>query len=96
MEPFELSEALEELRLEINATDPSDGAAKERLNQLISDIERRVQRSRESGAEERAEAEHADTLLDNIRDAIKQLELEHPRATTLLNQIMMTLGSAGI
>ena len=88
MHSDKLREALEELRAEINHADLNDGPARERLNTLISDLERKL--------EHPDDEEHHASLLGNVKDSIGQLELEHPRATTILNQIMTSLGGIGI
>ncbi len=57
-----------------------------RLNRLVSDIEERI----EGGGGTRPD------LADTVRDAIRHFEVEHPRATAVLNDIMVTLGNMGI
>jgi len=88
MNPDKLNEALEHLRHEIEQLDVSDTAAKQRLGALITDIERKLG--------EPDDDELHETIVGNVRDAIGQFETEHPRATSILNQIMMTLGDVGI
>jgi len=88
MQSEKLRQSLEELRTAINASDLADGPARENLNRLISDIEGKLANPDDT-------ARHA-TLVDNVKDSIQQLELEHPRATTILNQIMAALGGVGI
>ena len=83
-----LRESLEELRSEINSADLSDGPSRERLNRLITDIERKL--------ETPDDAEHHENLVTSVKDSINHLELEHPRATSILNQIMTTLAGGGI
>jgi len=88
MQNAKLKEALEELRAEINRADMSDGQARDRLNSLITELEKRI----EHPADQKQDA----SLIDNLKDSIGQLEVEHPRATTILNQIMTSLGGIGI
>ncbi len=88
MHSDKLRAALEELRAEINHADLTEGPARERLNALITDLERKL--------EDPDDEEHHASLLGNVKDSIGQLELEHPRATTILNQIMTSLGGIGI
>ena len=83
-----LHESLANLREEVNQGDLTDAGAKARLNELISDLERKLERP--------DDAEHHETLLRNVKESIGQLELEHPRATNILNQIMVALGNIGI
>jgi hypothetical protein len=88
MQSERLRESLEQLRAEINSAVPSSGPTRERLNRLISDIERKLASP--------DDAEHHESLLSQVQDSIHHLELEHPRATTILNQIMTTLAGGGI
>jgi hypothetical protein len=88
MKDTKLREALEQLRQEINASDISAGAARDRLNGLISDLEDRM--------EQNAEPESDQGLIESLKESIGNLELEYPRTTSILNQILTTLGGAGI
>ncbi len=93
MHSDKLRKALEELRSEINDAEMSSGPTRDRLNNLITDIERKLEN--QNNGDDEGEDEDA-SLLDNVKDAINHLELEHPRATTILNQIMTSLGGIGI
>ncbi|MFT5048866.1 MAG: hypothetical protein ACI8QZ_000253 [Chlamydiales bacterium] len=88
MQSEQLRESLRQLRATIEASDLSQGPAREKLNQLISDIEHKL--------EDPDDAERHASLVENVKDSIQHLELEHPRATTILNQIMAALGGVGI
>ncbi len=88
MQDDKLREALEGLRAEINSADLSAGPARERLNKLISDLERKL--------EVPDDEEHHESFLGNIKESISQLEVEYPQATAILNQIMTSLGGTGI
>lgn len=88
MQSERLRESLEQLRAEINRAIPPEGPARERLNRLISDIEHKLASP--------DDAEHHENLLTNVTDSIQQLGLEHPKAATILNQIMTTLAGGGI
>lgn len=79
---------LEKLKEEINNTISADSPAKETLIALINDVEKRV--------EEPLDEDQDDTLLENMKDAISRFETEHPRATAILNDIMVTLSNMGI
>ena len=83
-----LQEELEKLREEANNIAVGNDEAREKLNLLISDIEKKLE----------APADEIDRkdLLQGIKDAIGQFESEHPRATAILNDIMITLGNMGI
>ena len=83
-----LREDLERLRTELDALARSDFSARDKLNSIINDIERRIQEP------EDASAHHG--LIASIRDAIHHFEAAHPRATAILNDIMVTLSNMGI
>ena len=42
------------------------------------------------------DAEHHASVIARLEDAISRFEVEHPRATGILNHIMVTLGNMGI
>ncbi len=88
MQDETLREALEELRKEINDSDLGEGAARDRLNKLISGLESKLDSKREDP--------HHGGLVEAVKDSIGHLELEYPRTTRILNQILVTLGGAGI
>lgn len=88
MENEELRGSLEALRAEVDRLESGDREAKERLDRLISDIETKLA--------EPENAEHHDTLVENVREAIAHFEVSHPRTTGVLNHIMVTLGNMGI
>lgn len=83
-----LHEDLERLRAEVDRAAQEAAAAKKELNDIINDLEKRI-------AEPADNAHHRD-LLSNIRKAIERFETEHPRATAILNDIMVTLSNMGI
>lgn len=83
-----INDALAQLRKEIERLEIGNRAAKERLTSLVESIEERVEAS--GGGEE-----HQD-LVDEMKDAITHFEVEHPRITGIINDLMMTLSSAGI
>lgn len=83
-----INDALAQLRKEIERLEIGNRAAKERLTSLVESIEERVEAS--DGGEE-----HQD-LVDEMKDAITHFEVEHPRITGIINDLMMTLSSAGI
>jgi len=83
-----LNDALGELRKEIERLEIDNQAAKDRLASLVENIEQRIESSG-GGAEHHA-------LVEEMKDAITHFEVEHPRITGIINDIMMTLSSAGI
>lgn len=88
MPDTEVRKLLAELNEELDLLTPGDEAAKKKLGQLIEDIEKRLDNPGD-------EAHHAG-VVENAQDTIRQLEVEHPRATGILNNIMMTLSNMGI
>lgn len=88
MTDTKLQTELEKLRNEVNNIAVGNDEAREKLNLLISDIEKKL--------EGRADEAHDNNLLQGIKDAIGQFESEHPRATAILNDIMITLSNMGI
>lgn len=83
-----LQDELEKLRNEIENVARHDTAAKERLTELVDEVEQ--------GLDELSDTEIDDNMLEGIREAITQFETEHPRATAILNDIMVTLSNMGI
>lgn len=88
MDNEQLRDSLEQLRAEINQTGADGQEARRKLNDLISDIEH--------GLDNPDDHEHRATVVASMNDAIAQFEVEHPRATGILNHIMVTLSNMGI
>lgn len=86
MSDQQLHADLERLRAEVNALSEDNPNSREKLNLLISDIEKQLDES----------SENDEGLIDKLKDAIHQFETEHPRATAILNDIMVTLSNMGI
>ena len=84
----DLHQQLEELRAEIDRVARNDTAAKDRMNELLGEVEKTIDAS--------SDQEIDDNLMENLRETISQFETEHPRATALLNDIMVTLSNMGI
>lgn len=82
-----LENELVRLREEVNRLTEDDVESREKLNRLISEIEKKLDREREDDDQ---------GLLDSAREALKHFEAEHPRATAILNDIMVTLSNMGI
>lgn len=84
----ELRDGLERLRAERDRLPAEDRDNRERLDALIAEIEDRLahpdDRDRHHG------------LVERVREAIEEFEVEHPRATAILNDIMVTLANMGI
>ena len=82
-----LQQLINQLREEIAQLPESDHSARERLTMLVTDLEARL---------EAPDPQDHDTLVQNVRESIRHLEVEHPRTTGVLNHIMMTLSNMGI
>jgi hypothetical protein len=87
MSENELQQKLEKLRAEIEKVASNDTEARERMNALLGEVEKTLAASGE---------EVDENLLENIREAVSQFETDHPRATAILNDIMVTLSNMGI
>ena len=83
-----LQEELEKLRNEVNEAANANDELTRKLNLLISDIEKKME-------DPEGEGHHSD-LVQAIKNTINQFESEHPRATAILNDIMVTLSNMGI
>ena len=78
---------LERLREEINHLAADDTESRKRLNNLINEVEAKL---------ENPDPDEVDGLMKNLKDAIAHFETEYPRATAILNDIMVTLSNMGI
>ena len=87
MPESQLQESLERLRHEIEQIADPLSPARERLQGLVDEIESSIESSNEA-------EDHG--LMQNLRDAVSHFETEHPRATAILNDIMVTLSNMGI
>jgi DNA repair exonuclease SbcCD ATPase subunit len=88
MTNIKLKDELEKLRAEVKelATDNIEAIAK--LETLISELEIKL--------EEPSDEDHHNNLIANLKETITQFETEHPRATAILNDIMVSLSNMGI
>ncbi len=87
MSKEKISESIELLRSEIANLKVEDTAAKARLDSLVAELE--------SGLTE-PEPASAATLNDSVKELIEHFEVEHPRITGVLNDLMVTLSGMGI
>ena len=88
MSRAELERALEKLRSELAALDPAAADARQRLAALVDEIEQAL------GGLETA-ADHA-SILERLKHQVEVFEVEHPRVTNILNDILVTLSNMGI
>ncbi len=85
MSASKLREQLDQLQREISQLDVSDDEEKQRLQQLIADIQ---------AASDADEAEAG--LHGSLSDAVTHFEARYPRLTAIMNDIMVTLSNMGI
>ena len=84
----QLELALERLRSELDSLGQGPEEANARLRGLIDEVERQMD-SLELGNDD-------GSVGDTIKDYIEQFEIEHPRITNILNDVMVTLSNMGI
>ena len=84
----QLEQSLDALRKELAALEPGAEDVRRRLSALIDDIDKELEALDEN-------QEH-DSLLEQLRHQIESFEVEHPRVTNILNDIMVTLSNLGI
>jgi phytoene/squalene synthetase len=83
----EINEALFTLRREVEQLEDSNPALKDKLEELLNELEDRLEAS---------EDENNLHLVEDFKAALSEFELEHPTATGVLNELMVTLGNLGI
>jgi hypothetical protein len=84
-----LRELLEKLHYELEQTEVTDEASRERLRHLDADIRDLLARSAER-------TETDDPMLERLQDSIDHFEETHPQLTLMLSQMMTILSNAGI
>lgn len=87
MSKEQIATSIESLRSEIENLKVDDTATKARLEGLVEELERQVEESEHSGIS---------GLDESVKDAIEHFEVEHPRITGILNDLMVTLSGMGI
>jgi hypothetical protein len=83
----QLRQSLTELRSELERLEAEEAEVRERLDALITGVEMRLSTP--------SDIAHHHSLVRDLRRSILQLEVSHPRATGILNQIMAALGNIG-
>ena len=84
-----LRELLEKLHNELEQTEVTDEAEREKLRHLDADIRKLLKRS--NPAEETDEP-----MLERLQDSIDHFETTHPQLTMMLSQMMTILSNAGV
>jgi len=80
-----LQEKITSLKKELEQLSVSDDKTKEHINELIDEINNLNDTNEEKN-----------NLIEKIKAAVDHFETEHPRATAILNDIMVTLSNMGI
>ncbi|MCK5432837.1 MAG: DUF4404 family protein [Gammaproteobacteria bacterium] len=88
MSENKLRDDIEKLRDEIKTLHAEEDISKEKLERLLQEIE--------SSFENEAHNKEQSELLAGLRESVKHFETEHPRATAIINDIMVTLSNMGI
>jgi len=88
MNKAELRDTLESLREDLANLKFRDPQSRDRVQQLISAIERQIENS--------DDAEASATVQQDLSGAISQFESEHPTLAGTLGRIASTLSSMGI
>ena len=88
MSKQQLQKDLEKLRNEINSLSESDIESREKLNQLLQVLEEKLENNNDEVQDQ--------GVLKTMRETIEHFETDHPRATAILNDIMVTLSNMGI
>ena len=83
-----IQDDIEKLRTEIKNLSAGEDTPKEKLEILLQDIE--------SGLETEMQNKKKSELLAGLKESVNHFETEHPRATAIINDIMVTLSNMGI
>ncbi|MCC6202371.1 MAG: DUF4404 family protein [Gammaproteobacteria bacterium] len=87
MSNSDLHAALERLRQELATMSGLDAASRQRLQALLDGIGADGDEHETTGLERR---------IDAVHEAIEEFEVTHPRATAILNDILVMLSNMGI
>lgn len=89
MSENDITRALADLRQQISELPAADSAIREKMQGLLSDLEQQLGTVADV-------VEPNNDLAEDIKEAISEFEIEHPRLTGILNDIMIALGNLGI
>jgi len=84
-----LRELLEKLHNQLEHTQVTDEAGRERLRHLEADIRKLLKRSGD-------QVETDEPMLERLQDSIDHFETSHPQLTMMLSQMLTILSNAGI
>lgn len=80
----QLQALLTRLRTELTTLEAADNGTQRRLRELLDDIEGQLADNQPDG------------LTHDLKRRIETFEVEHPRVTAILNDVMVTLSNLGI
>ncbi len=83
-----LHESVQGLRSEMNRIGEGKDKKKEQIRELITDLENHMQNPHDQ--------QHSQKIVDSLPGLISEFEMEHPRLTTILNDILVILSNAGL
>ncbi len=87
MSEDKLRQELERLKEEAAKLPSDDDAGRARLDEVIRRVESKLAEDQDDDDE---------GLFDQLQESVSHFEAEHPRATAILNDIMVTLSNMGI
>jgi cell division protein FtsB len=79
---------IERLRRELDSLAQHETETRRALDRLVRDLER--------SADKPEDGSLIEGLREDLRTAVARFEAKHPRATAILNDIMVTLANMGI
>lgn len=83
----EINEALFTLRREVEQMEDNHPELKDKLDALLTQLEEKLETSEDT---------HQLHLMDDFKEAVSKFEVEHPTATGVLSELMLTLSNLGI
>lgn len=89
MDKQTLREHLQELHAELQQIESLDVNEREMLQKLAREVQELLRR-------EEHRTQHYNSLRDQLREAVAQVEASHPRATMLMRQVIDQLAFMGI
>jgi len=84
----ELKKTLQSLRTEIEKLGEGEQESKKRLEQLVKDIETKIKSPED--------IDQHSNLVHEVKDSVAYFEVNHPKITEFLNDIMIKLSNMGI
>jgi hypothetical protein len=94
MDKQQLADTLARLHQELSARPELDAESRERLSQLLADIQSVLTETPEDA--QRPEDEEHNSLRDRLQDAIVDFEAAHPQFSQLMGRIADGLSQMGI